>query len=121
MSSESQERERKRRIREKIRNLKNERKIYQDYKEDFQDGKRKFSKAYNGIQHLKGAQYNKVTSNCEDAIGNEEELLDALQIKNINMDKMVEEIISEVDKGINAIQDKIDDINSEIRSLESQL
>ena len=37
------------------------------------------------------------------------------------MDRMVEEIISEVNKGINAIQNKIDDINSEIRNLESQL
>lgn len=121
MSSESAERERKRRIREKIRKLKNERKIYQDYKEDFQDGKRKFEKAYNGIQHIKGAQYNKVTSTCEEAIGNEEDLLDALQIKNINMDRMVNDIISEVNKGITAIQDKIDEINQEIRSLESQL
>ena len=121
MSNEAAERERKRRIREKIRNLKNEHKIYQDYKEDFQDGKKKFAKAYNGIQHIKGAQYNKVTSTCEEAIGNEEDLLDALQIKNINMDRMVNDIISEVNKGITAIQDKIDEINQEIRSLESQL
>lgn len=120
MSSDD-ESKRRERIRRQIRSLQSRVKTYKAYKEDFEDGKGKFEKAYNGVVHLKGTQYNKVTSNCEDAIGNEEELLDALQIKNINMDKMVEEIISEVDKGINAIQDKIDDINSEIRSLESQL
>lgn len=120
MSSES-ERERRRRIREKIRTLKDKRNKYKEYKEDFEDGKKKFVKAYNGVQELKVTQYNKVTSNCEEAIGNEEDLLDALKLKNINMDQTISDIISEIDKGIISIQDKIDGINKEISDLESEL
>lgn len=121
MSSESAERERRRKIREKIKQLKNQRTTYTEYKEDFEDGKKKFEKAYNGIQYLKVTQYNTVTSVCEEAIGYEEELLDDLQIKNTTMDEVVSSIISEVDKGIGSIQKKIDSINSEISTLESQL
>ena len=120
MNSE-EERKRRERIRKQIRSLQARVKTFKEYKEDFEDGKKKFEKAYNGIIHLKGTQYDKVTSNCEEAIGNEEELLDALQVKNTNMDMVVNEIISEVQKGITAIQDKIDELNDEISSLQSQL
>lgn len=120
MSTES-ERERRRRIKEKIRKLKDERKEYKEYKEDFEDGKKKFEKSYNGIQHLKVTQYNTVISDCEEAIGDEVDLFEALQVENINMDQVVSDIIDEVNNGIASIQDKIDSINEKISNLESQL
>ena len=120
MSSDD-ESKRRERIRRQIRSLQSRVKTYKAYKEDFEDGKGKFEKAYNGVVHLKGTQYNKVTSNCEEAIGNEEELLDALQVKNINMDKLIGDILDEVKNGITAVQNKIDDLNDEISYLESLL
>ena len=46
---------------------------------------------------------------------------DFWDMKNINMDQVVSDIIDEVNNGIASIQDKIDSINEKISNLESQL
>ena len=79
------------------------------------------SKIANGISTLSNGQYEKVKSNCIEAIGEEEAILEALKFKNESIYRVNDGITKELQYAINTIQNKVDEYNLKIEYLKSQL
>lgn len=105
----------------KINKLQNVRKKYYEYKDDLTLAKEQCSKITNGVSLLQNSQYDKVKSDCCDAIGEQPELLSALEFKGDNINELIEKISLDLTNGISNLDTKISDLNSEIESLYNEL
>ncbi|MCY6958016.1 hypothetical protein [Clostridium brassicae] len=107
----------KERIREKIYECRKEIEKYTEYKAYMLNAEDYCKQAGNGISLLMNDQYEKVKSNCIEAIGEEDDLLSALQVKNTNLHEVQKMILNEIQKGINGINKKLEELERDLKSL----
>lgn len=94
---------------------------YSEYEYALKSAEDYCEQAGNGISLLMNAQYEKVKSNCIEAIGEEDDLLSALQVKHKNLYDMYTGILTEIQCGITGIQEKIEELRERLQQLLSML
>lgn len=66
-------------------------------------------------------QYEKVKTECTKAIGEEDDLLAALNVKHTNLPQACSSIEDSLNNGISGIEKKIEELQEEIKQLLSEL
>ena len=105
----------------KIQECKKEIEKYLGYQHELEDAKSYCEESKTGIDLLTDEQYEKVKSHCIEAIGEEQDLLSALQVKHTNMYQICTNISENLKDGIAGIEAKIEELREELQRLYNQL
>lgn len=107
----------KERLLEKIYKCRKEIEKYTEYKVHMTNAADYCEQAGDGINLLMNTQYEKVKSNCIEAIGEEDDLLSALKVKNTNLYEVLTMISDEIKSGISGINNKLEELARELKNL----
>lgn len=108
-------------IREQVNDYKSKIDKYSDYEYELKCALSYCKKAKNGLDDLIGKQYQKVKSNCDEAIGEEPDLTGLLQVKYTTMPQICTSILESLESGISGVQEKIEELKYQMQLLKNQL